>query len=182
LSHGHGHLVIVGLMGSGKTTIGAAVAARLGRPHRDSDADLEARTGRSARDIFASDGVEALHDLELELFLEALAAAHPSVVSPAASIIDRPAGRAALARPNVEVAWLRITATAAASRAGAGAHRPWHEDLADQAERRDPLFAAVADVTLDASDDEAVVVERLLAWVGRGSDRAGDSDDVGPTG
>jgi shikimate kinase len=175
-----GHLVLIGLMGSGKTTIGAAVAARLGRPHRDSDAELEARTGRSARDIAASEGVEALHALESELLLEALAAPRPAVVSAAASIIDVPAGRAALARPDVDVAWLRISATAAVERAGEGAHRPWHEDLADQAARRDPLFAALADVTLDASDAEAAIVERLVSWVGRGRDD--DPDDAVPTG
>jgi shikimate kinase len=174
------HLVIVGLMGSGKTTIGAAVAARLGRPHRDSDADLEARTGRSARDIAASDGVEALHAMELELLLEALAGAQASVVSAAASVIDVPGGRDALARPDIDVAWLRITATAAAARSGDGAHRPWHEDLAVQAQRRDPLFAALADITLDASDHEAAIVERLVSWVGRVRDV--DPDGTGPTG
>jgi dephospho-CoA kinase len=60
MHNGPTHLVMVGLMGSGKTTVGMALARRLGLPHRDSDVDLLARTGRSARAIAAADGVEAL--------------------------------------------------------------------------------------------------------------------------
>jgi shikimate kinase len=172
--------VIVGLMGSGKTTIGSAAAARLGRPHRDSDTDLEARTGRSARDIAATDGVDVLHDLELELLLEALRAATPSVISPAASVIDKPAGRAALARPDIDVAWLRVDVATAVARSSEGQHRPWHEDLADQAARRDPLFAAVAGITVDAAADPSTIVEQLVAWVGRAG--AEVSDDTSPSG
>jgi len=50
------HLVLVGLMASGKTTVGQTLAARLGRPFVDNDVVLERRTGRSAREIAAADG------------------------------------------------------------------------------------------------------------------------------
>lgn len=179
MTDGPTHLVIIGLMASGKTTVGAAVAAGLGRQHRDSDADLLARTGRSARDIAATDGVDALHAMELDLMLDALDAAEPCVVSAAASVIDAPAGRAALAAPSVDVVWLRIDAATASERSGDGAHRPWHEDLADQAARRDPWFAAVADITVDATADPETISEQLLEWVGR--ERARRSVDAGPS-
>ncbi len=159
------HLVVIGLMGSGKTTVGKALAAALGWRHRDSDTELEATHGRTARQLGDDIGIERLHELELDLLLEALAAPEPSVVSAAASTIDEPDGRAALADPGVFVAWLRIDPTSAERRARPGDHRPKPEDLAVQAARRDPLFAAVADVALDAGRpvdaNVAIVLDRL---------------------
>jgi shikimate kinase len=159
------HLVVVGLMGSGKTTLGKALAGALGWRHRDSDAELEAAHGRTARAIGDDIGIERLHELELGLLLDALAAPGPSVISAAASTIDEPDGRAALAEPGVFVAWLRIDPASAARRARPGDHRPKPEDLAVQAARRDPLFAAVADVVLDAlrpvAGNVQIVLDRL---------------------
>ena len=77
--------------------IGRALAEGLGRPFRDSDADLLARTGRSARDLAAADGVEALHAIELQHLIDALADPTPAVIGAAASVIDTPVGRTALA-------------------------------------------------------------------------------------
>lgn len=160
-----GHIVVLGLMGGGKTTIGRALAAELGRPFRDSDVDLLARTGRSARDIAAGDGVEALHALELEHLLDALRAPTPSVVAAAASVIDGSGARAALAAPDVRVVWLRIDPATAARRSAGAVHRPEHEALAVQAARRDPWFGAAADIVVDvATEDAAAAVERLLDW------------------
>lgn len=163
------HIVVVGLMGSGKTTVGQALAARLGRPFRDSDADLRARTGRSARDIAARDGVDALHALELAHLLDALVSDTPAVISAAASIIDTPAGRAALAAGDVRVAWLRIDPTIAARRMTGASHRPAHEPPAQQARRRDPWFQAAADIVVDADGEDAgAIAERLVTWARTG--------------
>jgi shikimate kinase len=163
-----GPIVVVGLMGSGKTTIGRTLAERLGRPFRDSDGDLLARTGRSARDIAAADGVDALHALELEHLLTALSEPEPAVIAAAASVIDEPAGRAALAAPGVRVVWLRVDPDTAEGRTSGPDHRPEHEALAAQAARRDPWFAAVADVVEDvAVADAASIVARLQAWATR---------------
>ena len=156
------HIVVVGLMGSGKTTVGRALAAALGWRHRDSDAELGASHGRTARELADEIGVRRLHDLELRQLLDAVAASEPSVVSPAASIIDEPDGRAALAEPGVFVVWLRIDPTAAARRARPGDHRPKPEPLAAQAARRDPLFAAAADVAIDAGQPVEVIVATVL--------------------
>jgi shikimate kinase len=157
------HLVIVGLMGSGKTTVGTALARRLGLPHRDSDADLLARTGRSARAIAAAEGVEALHELELQHLLDALRVPEPSVISAAASLVDAVTAREALTAPAAFVVWLRIDPATAAIRARRSRHRPGHESLTAQAARRDPLFAAIADLVEDATDDPGAIVERVAA-------------------
>ena len=164
MTEGPGHIVLIGLMGSGKTTVGHGLAGALERPLRDSDADLLARTGRSARDIAAGDGIAALHELELTHLLESLASPEPAVIAAAAAVIDAPEGRAALAAPSVRVAWLRIDPDTAVRRGRGGTHRPDH-DLVAQAARRDPWFAAVADVAVDVTADDALsVVARLHGW------------------
>ena len=58
------HLVLVGLMGSGKSTVARIAADRLGRRMIDSDAVIEAATGRTVREIFADEGEEAFRKLE----------------------------------------------------------------------------------------------------------------------
>ena len=159
------HIVVVGLMGSGKTTVGKALADALGWRHRDSDAELEATNGRTARELADDIGIQPLHDLELRQLLEAVAASEPSVISAAASTIDEPDGRAAMADPGVFVVWLHVDPTTAGRRARPGDHRPQPEALAVQAARRDPLFAAVADVALEAGQpvqaNVATVLDRL---------------------
>jgi shikimate kinase len=64
------NLVLTGFMGTGKTTIGRLVAARLGLPFVDMDAEIEGRTGQSVPDIFASQGEEAFRQMERALCQE----------------------------------------------------------------------------------------------------------------
>src|SRR5262249_6752285 len=66
------HLVLVGPMGAGKSTIGEIVAKRLDRPYIDSDDEVERRTGRTARQIAAAEGLAALHRLELTVLRDSL--------------------------------------------------------------------------------------------------------------
>ena len=165
------HIVVIGLMSSGKTTIGAAIAAALGWPHRDSDADLLAATGMTARAIAAAHGIAHLHALELQHLLDGLADPAPSVISAAASVVDVPEGRAALADPEVVVVWLRTSPTTIERRLiGGDGHRPRPESIADQAARRDPRFGAVASVRVatDTPDGADRPVDDVVAEVLRG--------------
>jgi len=57
-------VVLVGMMGAGKTTVGRSVASRLGVDFVDTDDLVETRAGKSVRDIFASDGEAAFRTLE----------------------------------------------------------------------------------------------------------------------
>ena len=77
---GQQHLVLVGLTGSGKTTIGRLAADRLGRPFVDTDAAIEEQTGRTVRAIFAEDGEPAFRDVESRALVEALSSEVPSVI------------------------------------------------------------------------------------------------------
>jgi shikimate kinase len=159
------HIVLVGLMGSGKTTVGTRLAERLGRPFRDSDAEITGNTGRTVRTLRDEMGVEAMHALEAEQLLDALADPGPNVVAAAASVIEVSACRVALAAPGVMVVWLRGSPGVLAERFGSEAHRPAYGAdpatfLADQAAIRDPLFRAVDPVAMDVDllDPDAVVV------------------------
>ena len=81
------HLVLIGMMASGKTTVGRAVAARLHRPFFDSDAMVEARTGRTVREIFETDGEAAYRPLETDALVEALASPTPAVIAAAGGVV-----------------------------------------------------------------------------------------------
>jgi shikimate kinase len=148
-----GHIVIVGLMGSGKTTIGRALAAALGRPFVDSDVELARRSGRTARAIADAEGIDGLHRQEAAALLSALARPEPSVVAAASSTIEDPACRRALAAGDVRVVYLRADPATLAERVHAERHRPRQltstEELAQQAKARGPLFEGVADLVVD---------------------------------
>jgi shikimate kinase len=167
------HVVLIGMMGSGKTTVGRRLAAELGRPLVDSDAQVEARTGRTVREIFESDGEAAYRVLEREALVDALAEAEPSVVAAAGGVVLDPGNRAVLQEAGT-VVWLRARPEVLARRVSAGRdHRPLLGDdpLAAlrrlDAERR-PLYEEVADLVVDVDDlSTRQVVTAVLELVDR---------------
>lgn len=162
-------IVIVGLMGSGKTTVGRRLAAVTGWPLDDSDAAIEAREGRTVKELRDALGTDAMHALEARHLLEALDAPRPRVVTPAAFTIEVDACRQALTGPGVTVVWLRARIGTLAARFRHQPHRPAYGDdpaafLADQAARRTPLFLAVRPVVVDVDDRSPdAIVEHILA-------------------
>ena len=172
------HVVLVGLMGAGKTTVGRRLASRLGWPWHDSDAEIEAATGRTVRELRDRDGVDAMHDLEAAQLLRALAEPGPSVISAAASVVDAETCRAALTAPDVAVVWLRGSPAVLAARFPAGDHRPAYGAspeafLAQQARRREPLFRSLDPIVIDvdAIDPDTAVAQAIEA-LGRRPDSA----------
>jgi shikimate kinase len=118
---GEPHVVLVGMMGAGKTTTGTALAAALGRPFVDSDAALTERTGATGATLASRQDVAALHDLEAELLVEALADPRPAVAAAAASVVESHACRAALR--DAFVVWLQVPTSDLQHRAARGDHR-----------------------------------------------------------
>jgi shikimate kinase len=148
------HIVVVGWMAVGKSTVGRTLAARLGRPFRDSDDDLGATRGLTGRALAEREGVDALHRWEAEHLMAALGGKEPAVVSAAASVVDDAACLAALRQPFV--VWLRAPVGVLAQRMADGVraddHRLHVRDataLAALGNRRADRFAAVADLTID---------------------------------
>jgi shikimate kinase len=174
VSVGSLHVVLVGGMAVGKSTVGHRLAESLGRPLRDSDIDLWADRRRSGRDLADSEGVAALHHWEADHLLRALASPDPVVVAAAASVVDDDRCVRALAAPFV--AWLRaqpetlvhrMTGDEERRRLGADPGSVMHELMA----RRVARYAKVADVVVDVdnlSPDAvaATVLERLAGTGG----------------
>lgn len=171
------HVVLVGLMGAGKTTVGERLADELGVPFVDGDAALIALTGHDAAAIAAADGVPALADLEARVLLDAIAAPSPSVIAAAASVVDDPSSRRALREPGVAVIRLRARPRTLAARHAAGAHRrPLGLDLAAafavQSRARASRFTAVrplVTIDVDTAAVDQVVAEALRAVRGGAS-------------
>src|SRR3546814_20346823 len=109
------HIVLLGLMGAGKSSVGRRVAKRLGRDLVDGDVVLDERTGgMTAAEVADSEGIDALHDMEAQIALDALASKTSDAIGPADSSLEVDVVRAALA-PHL-VVWLRATAAALAPR------------------------------------------------------------------
>lgn len=161
------HIVVVGQMGVGKSTLATALAEESGRDHLDSDVTIEERTGGTGREIATSDGVAALHDLELEVLLEHLALEQPAIVSVAASVLDAAAGRRALEEPTV--LWLDLPVPELLDRIERGPHRRsiTVEALEALDHRRRPHLEHLADLRLDASRPPGEILAAAMDFLHR---------------
>lgn len=113
------HLVLLGLPGAGKSTIGPLVARALGREFVDLDTAIEAREGRAIGDIFATSGEAAFRGAERTLTAELLAPGRPPLVlAPGGGWIEDPANRARLGEAAAAV-YLRVSVPVALARMGA---------------------------------------------------------------
>jgi shikimate kinase len=162
---------MLGLMGSGKTSIGRLVAEELGRPLIDGDVWLEERNGgRTAADIADEHGIEALHALEAEVALDALASSEPAVIGPAASVIENARVRDALA--GHAVVWLEATAEYLAGHAVRKTHRPLLDGgdpvelFRRQLAVREPLVLALDPLVVDVvNQNKAQEVAMIVDYV-----------------
>lgn len=163
------HVVLVGLMGTGKTTIGELLAARLGRALVDSDAVIEGRTGRTVREIFIADGEPAFRALETVVLAEALAAPEAAVIAAAGGVVIAAGNRRAIADSGAVVAWLDADIAVLVERATADTHRPLLDGdpaatLRQMAADRRALYAEVATVRIDTTDrSPAEIVDAVLS-------------------
>jgi len=117
------HVVFLGPMGSGKTTVGRLLADRLGRVFVDSDEQLGRRFGLSGRDIEARSGLDVLHAAEAEALIEAIGAEEPSVIAAAAAVADSSEAMAAVSRADVAIVVLDSPFDVLTRRMRAGDHR-----------------------------------------------------------
>lgn len=167
--HRPGHVVLVGMMGVGKTTVGRRVAESLGRAFADSDEVIEARTGRSVREIFEADGEPAFRVLEARVLADAIDAEEPAVIAAAGGVVLDPGNREVLRRAG-SVIWLRAPVEVLVGRVVTGDHRPLLADdpggtLHRMEEDRTALYAEVADAVVDSSRPADDVVHEVLGIV-----------------
>ncbi len=109
-----GHLILVGLPGAGKSSIGRLVAIALGRPFLDFDLEIQRRSGKSLSRLFAENGEDAFRAREVALTRELLAAP-PMVLAPGGGWVTNPEV-VPLVRPPGRIIHLRISPAAALRR------------------------------------------------------------------
>lgn len=159
--------VLVGLPGSGKSTIGRRLAKALGVGLLDIDVAIEQRTGRSIADIFATDGEQEFRRIEEDVVRAALAD-HDGVLSLGGGAVTSPGVRAALAGHTV--VYLEISAAEGVRRTGGNTVRPLLAGP-DRAEKyralmakRAPLYRRVATMRVDTNRrNPGAVVRHILS-------------------
>ncbi len=147
------NIFLVGLMGSGKTTIGRLLARRLGKRFVDSDHAIEARTGASIPWIFEIEGEASFRRREAETIRE-LTAQDDIVLATGGGAILNPASRALLAERGT-VIYLRAGIGAILQRTSHDKNRPLlqtadpRRKLEELLAQRDPLYREIADLVID---------------------------------
>ena len=152
------HILLIGMMGSGKSTVGRALSARTGWPFVDNDTLVERATGSTARGLLADSGEAGLRRAEAEALSVGLALPPPVIVAAAAGTVLDSANRRAMAEGGF-VVWLRAPVETLMARSADADHRPWLEGDATPwfeaaLAERGPLYAQLADLELDTSDLE----------------------------
>ncbi len=147
------HLALVGLSGTGKSTVAPLVAARLGFAVEDVDRRLETRFGSSVADVFRTRGEAAFREAEAEELSDVLAG-EPAVVATGGGIVVDGRNRRVLSERCV-VVWLRSDVGTLVDRlTGSDEERPLlaedpESTLRRLAEEREPLYREVADLEID---------------------------------
>jgi shikimate kinase / 3-dehydroquinate synthase len=165
-------IVLVGLMGAGKTSIGKRLAARLGLPFRDADTEIETAAGCSIAEIFERFGEREFRAGERRVITRLLAAGPLVLATGGGAFMDEET-RAAIRRDAVSL-WLRCPLPTLLRRVAGRTHRPLlnagdpEEILRRLMVIRHPVYAE-ADVIVDCGDDNhdvttGRVMDALLAW------------------
>jgi shikimate kinase len=160
-------LYLVGFMASGKTTVGAALAAELGWPFTDIDSKIEAQEGKPVARIFAERGEAAFRELEAAAIRQQVARIErglPCVVSLGGGASVQPENWELIANNGITV-WLDCPIDRVHRRLGSDTTRPLAQDragLAELFEKRRPLYAR-ADFRIDIDCDDAdEIIRRIL--------------------
>ena len=169
-------IVLVGMMGAGKSSIGRRLAVRLGLKFIDADSEIETAAGCSIDDIFELHGEKAFREGERRVIARLLEAPAHVLATGGGAIMD-PATRALIGEKGISI-WLRANLDILVRRVSRRGNRPLlknrdvREVLKELMAERDPVYAT-ADITVDTIDapHETVVTEilrRLVACPGSG--------------
>ncbi len=160
-------IVLVGLMGAGKTKVGRRLALRLGLPFFDSDREIEAAAGETIEEIFANRGEQVFRDGERRVIARLLARPVHVLATGGGAFMD-PQTRARIARRGVSL-WLRADLDVLTQRVSRRADRPLlkmgdpRAILAELIEQRYPVYAE-AELIVDSGDGSPEsTVSRALA-------------------
>jgi len=142
-----GHLILIGFMGSGKSTIARKLAGRLKMKAIDMDASIARDAGMSVKEIFEQEGEEGFRVRE-QAFLESMALCKPCILSCGGGIVTRTKARGLLKQLGT-VVYLEVSADEAISRISHPETRPLlHGSIppSQLLEQRRPLYEEAADI------------------------------------
>lgn len=157
--------ILIGPPGSGKSTVGALLAARLGTGFTDTDTIVEAAAGKTVSDIFVEDGEQAFRDLERAAVAQALDRRAGVVAVGGGAVLD-PQTQAGLAGHTV--VYLETGFPAAAKRVGLGQARPLlignpRATLKILLDQRLPVYQRLATITVSTDDREPAEIAADIA-------------------
>ena len=160
-------IVLVGLMGAGKSKIGRRLATRLALPFFDSDCEIEAAAGETIDEIFANRGERVFRDGERRVIARLLAQPVHVLATGGGAFMD-PITRALIARRGISL-WLRADLEVLVARVARRSNRPLLKEadpkavLAELIERRYPVYAE-ADLVVDSGEGSPeTTIARVLA-------------------
>ncbi len=166
------HIVLIGLPGVGKTTVGRAVARRLGRDFVDLDTLIERSFGKSISQVFQDEGETVFRSAEARVTGE-VAGLPPAVVSPGGGWVLNSAAVAHLLEAS-RIIYLRVSPDAAIRRMGRGIERrpllsgavdPF-KAMRDLDEARKPVYEKYAGMTVETGGiDRSTVITRVVEFV-----------------
>lgn len=170
-------VVLVGVPGAGKTTIGQALAQAIGIDFDDTDQLIERREGRSVSDIFVQDGEQRFREIEREVVAKAVVD-HDGVLALGGGAVLDPQSRSLLAE--LPTVWLKVDTDTAVRRVGLNAPRPVllgnvRGQLKTLTAQREPLYTEVSNLEIDTSERSPeeiaiqIIADLELANVGRRS-------------
>lgn len=164
-------IVLVGLMGAGKSTVGRRLARRLGLPFADADAEIEAAADLSVAEIFERFGESHFRDGERRVIAR-LVEGPPRVIATGGGAFIDPDTRALILARCIAI-WLDGDVEILAERVGRRGHRPLLKGkdakslLRGLAEARNPIYAEAHLAIRTEAAPHAKIVERIVAALGR---------------
>ena len=149
-------VLLLGMMGSGKTSVGRAVEARTGWPYRDNDEAVAELTGLPTRELHEQRGTAALRTAESQVMHAALTGPPPYVAGVAGGVVESDDDVAALRTADAFVVYLHTPVEVLVARVGDGAGRPFLQPdpaaaLRELSAGREPRYRDVADLVVDTS-------------------------------
>lgn len=166
------NVFLVGPMGAGKSTIGRLLAKELGYPFKDSDREIEARTGADIPWIFDVEGEDGFRQRE-EAMIAELVQEQGIVLATGGGVVMRESNRRALGE-NGLVVYLRTSVEQQLQRTAKDRQRPLLQTadpekvLRDLMAKRDPLYREIAHLIIDTDQrGPKVVVNTIVAELGR---------------
>ena len=183
-------VVLVGLMGTGKSTLAWDLSRHYGVPLLDTDKMVEQRAGRSVREIFSDEGEAVFRRLESDVLRGCLLTPGGAVIAAAGGVVLDEGNRGAINERRraggAVVVWLTAPTELLAERTAKGPHRPLLDDdrlavLEEMSRLREPLYREVSDVVVDVSRRSVesvaeLVVRSIDALLSMGEGMDGDED------